>query len=84
MYVTRLIDKQTELNLSDGAFATMLGCPRATWYATRAGTRGLGLGLVRTSMRLWPELISEATALLISGENEGTRISKRETVPSRQ
>jgi len=31
-------------------------------------------------MRLWPEMINEGTALLISGENEGTRLAKREVV----
>jgi len=80
MYVARLIAKQKALGLSDEDFASMLGCPRPTWRAARTGARGLGLGLVRKSMRLWPEMINEGTALLISGENEGTRLAKREVV----
>lgn len=70
MLLAKLIAKQEALDLTDSAFAALLGIPRSTWQLTRTRRKALGLRVARRTLRAFPDLTSEAAAFLLHGADE--------------
>lgn len=53
--VTKLLEKQRALNLTDSAFSKKLGISRQLWSAIKSGRKGSSLKLFQGVMRELPE-----------------------------
>ena len=61
---------QSQREVSDYKFAKTLGVDRILWYATKRGTRNIGLTLLRAILRTYPELTDEVINYLRDGDNQ--------------
>ena len=65
--ISRVLQKQNELGLSDYKFAEMLGVGRSLWQLSRSGKRDIGLTLLKAVVCAFPELIPEVIKFLRNG-----------------
>ena len=56
MLVTKLTERQAELNLSNADFARLLGISRPLWTSVKSGQRKVGVQLLRGVARAFPDL----------------------------
>jgi len=68
--LTKLIQLQQDGKYSDYKFARILRVPRSTWQRTRSGDIRIGVKVIRSVLRAFPELSADVL-LLLKGDNNG-------------
>lgn len=66
MLLSRLVERQQEIGLSDREFADVLGVPRSTWQLTRTGVKPIGGRVIVAVIKRFPDLRPEAVSFLAS------------------